>query len=40
MYEFYFHKGKSKKLYQPWSGPFIVVKRLSDVTYRVEDVNN
>ena len=33
-------KGKSKKLYRPWSGPFVVVKRFSDVTYRVQDVNN
>ena len=33
-------RGKSKKLYRPWSGPFVVVKRLSCVTYRVQDVNN
>ena len=33
-------KGKSKKLYWPWSGPFVVIKRLSDVTYQVQDVNN
>jgi len=32
-------RGKSKKRYRPWSGPF-VVKRLSCVTYRVQDVNN
>ena len=33
-------RGKSKKLYQPWSGPFVVVKKLSDVTYRVQEVKN
>ena len=33
-------RGKSKKLYRPWSGPFVVVKRLSNVTYRVQDCNN
>ena len=33
-------RGKSRKLYRPWSGPFIVVKKLSDVTYRVQETNN
>ena len=33
-------KGKSKKLYRPWSGPFVVTKRLSDLTFGVQDVNN
>ena len=33
-------RGKSKKLYRPWSGPFVVVKRLSNMTYRVQDCNN
>ena len=33
-------RGKSKKLYRPWSGPFVVVKRLSNVTYRVQDCSN
>ena len=33
-------RGKSKKLYRPWSGPFAVVKKLSDVTYRVREVKN
>ena len=27
-------KGKSKKLYRPWSGPFVVVKCLSDMPQR------
>ena len=26
-----------KKLYWPWSGPFVVVKRLSNITYRVHN---
>lgn len=29
-----------QKLYRPWSGPFVVVKKLSDVTYRVQEINN
>ena len=32
-------KGKLKKLYRPWSGPFIVFKRLSDVTYKMSTIN-
>ena len=27
--------GQSKKLHHPWSGPFQIVKRLSDATYRI-----
>ncbi len=30
--------GQSKKLYCPWSGPYIVTSRLSDVTYRIRNV--
>ena len=33
-------RGKSKKLYRPWNGPFVVVKKLSDVTYRMQEVKN
>ena len=33
-------RGKSRKLYRPWSGPFRVVKKLSDVNYRVQECNN
>lgn len=33
-------RGKSRKLYRPWNGPFVVVKKLSDVTYRVQEVKN
>ena len=29
--------GQSKKLCHPWSGPFEVIKRLSDATYRIVD---
>ena len=29
-------KGKSKKFHKPWEGPFRVVKKMSDVTYRVQ----
>ena len=29
-------KGKSKKLNHPWTGPYLVVKRLSDVNYRIQ----
>ena len=27
--------GQSRKFHKPWSGPYTVVKKLSDVTYRV-----
>ena len=29
-------RGRSPKLHRPWTGPFVVVKVLSDVTYRVQ----
>ena len=29
-------KGTSRKLYHPWTGPFKVVKKISDVTYRIQ----
>ena len=29
-------KGFSPKLQRPWDGPYLVVKRLSDVTYRIQ----
>ena len=32
----YVPKGQSKKLYNPWQGPFRIVKVLSDLVYRVE----
>lgn len=33
-------RGKSKKLHRWWTGPFKVVKQLSDVTYRIQHVNS
>ena len=33
-------RGRSKKVHRPWSGPFVVIKHLSDVTYRVQIVNS
>jgi len=29
-------RGHSKKLHHPWSGPFKVLKKISDVTYRIQ----
>ena len=29
-------KRQSAKLHSPWKGPFVVVDRISDVTYRIE----
>ena len=29
-------RGRSPKLHQPWTGPFVVIKVLSDVTYRIQ----
>ena len=31
-------KGKSRKLHRPWTGPYRVVKRLSEAVYRLQDV--
>ena len=31
-------KGVVSKFYEPWTGPFKVTKRLSDVTYEILDV--
>ena len=28
------------RLYRPWNGPFVVVKKLSDITYSVQEVKN
>ena len=33
-------RGMSKKLYWPWSGPFVVVKKRLDVTYGMQEVKN
>ena len=29
-------KGQSAKLHSPWKGPFVVVDRISDVTYHIQ----
>lgn len=31
-------RGKSKKFHCPWTGPYKVVKKLSPVVYRIQDV--
>ena len=33
-------RGMAKKLYRSWSGSFLVVKKLSEVTYRVQELRN
>ena len=33
-------KGKSRKLHCPWTGPFSVIKRISDNVYHIQDTNN
>ena len=32
--------GQTKKFHSPWQGPHVVVKKISDVTYRIEEVAN
>ena len=32
--------GQAKKLYHPWTGPYEVVKKLSDATYRIVNTNS
>ena len=32
--------GQTKKLRSPWHGPHVVVEEISDVTYRIEEVDN
>ena len=31
-------RGSSRKLYSPWTGPYKVVKCLSDLVYRIQDI--
>jgi len=33
-------KGQTKKLHSPWQGPYIVITRIGDVTYRIQAVDN
>lgn len=32
-------RGKSRKFHHPWTGPWRITERLSDVTYRIRDCN-
>ena len=29
--------GASQKLHQPWTGPYKIIKKLADVTYRIQN---
>ena len=31
-------RGQTSKLYKPWQGPYKVIKKISDVTYRIQSV--
>ena len=33
-------RGSSKKLYHPWTGPYRVLKRLSDANYRIQHIEH
>ena len=33
-------KGRTKKLHSPWQGPYVVITRIGDVTYRIQAVDN
>ena len=33
-------KGQTKKLHSPWQGPYIVMTKIDDVTYRIEAIDN
>ena len=33
-------RGKSKKLHRPWTGPYRVIRRLSDAVYRLQDTQH
>ncbi len=33
-------KGVGRKLFRPWSGPYRVVKKLSDAVYRIQDTRS
>ena len=32
-------RGASRKLHRPWTGPYKIIKRLADVTYRIQNCN-
>ena len=33
-------KGTSRKFHKPWSGPYTVVKRICDITYRIQHAHH
>ena len=33
-------RGHTKKLHSPWQGPYIVITKIGDVTYRIQAVDN
>ena len=33
-------KGQTKRLHSPWQGPYIVVTKIGDVTYRIQAIEN
>ena len=33
-------KGRSRKFHQPWTGPYKIVKQLSDAVYRIQHTRN
>ena len=33
-------KGVGRKLYQPWTGPYRVIKKLSDAVYRIQNAQS
>ena len=33
-------KGASRKFHKPWSGPYTVIKQISDITYRIQHAYN
>ena len=36
----YVKRGRTPKLCRPWQGPYTVIKKLSDVTYRIQQSGN
>ena len=33
-------KGRARKFHRPWTGPYKVIKRISNATYRIQDVQS
>ena len=33
-------RGQAKKFHRPWTGPFKIVRRIGDATYRIQDLRN